>query len=83
MARYFVKPDLKNAFGQIPLNERSRKLCVIATHMGLFAYRVLPFGLTTSPAIFMRIISSIVGGIKNVRVFLDDMLYCSRIRNPS
>lgn len=73
-AKHFAKIDLKNAFTQIALNESSKKLCVISTHIGLFAYKVLPFGLTTSPAIFMQIIASIVGSLKNVRVFLDDML---------
>lgn len=73
-AKYFAKIDLRNAFTQISLNERSRKLCVISTHIGLFAYKVLPFGLTTSPAIFMQIIASIMGSFKNVRVFLDDIL---------
>lgn len=73
-AKYFAKIDLRNAFGQISLNEKSRKLCVISTHVGLFAYKVLPFGLSTSPAIFMQVISAVVGGLRNVRVFLDDLL---------
>lgn len=73
-AKYFAKIDLRNAFGQISLNEKSRKLCVISTHIGLFAYKVLPFGLSTSPAIFMQVIAAIVGGLRNVRVFLDDLL---------
>lgn len=48
----FTKLDLSQAYHQIPLDEEARKFVTINTHKGLFTYKVLPFGVSSSPAIF-------------------------------
>ena len=70
----FSKLDLAHAYQQIPLDEQLKKLVVINTQRGLFQYNRLPFGVASAPAIFQRIIESILQGIPHVCVYIDDIL---------
>ena len=47
---------------------------VINTHCGLFRYTRLPFGISSAPGIFQRVIESLPQGIDGVVVSLDDIL---------
>lgn len=69
----FSKLDLKDAYLQCPLDEESRKCCVINTHKGLFQYQRLAFGISSAPAIFQRLMEKILNGIEGVVVYLDDI----------
>ena len=44
------------------------------THKGLFRYTRLPFGISSAPGIFQRVIESVLQGIPGVAVYLDDIL---------
>ena len=46
----FSKLDLARAYKQI-VEESSRPYLTINTHLGLFRYRRLPFGIASAPAI--------------------------------
>ena len=72
--KHFSKLDLSQAYQQLPLEEDSKKYVVINTHRGLFRYTRLPFGISSAPAIFQRVIESILQGIEGVIVYLDDIL---------
>ena len=50
---------------------------VINTHKGLFRYTRLPFGISSAPGIFQRVMENILQGISNVTVYLDDILLSS------
>lgn len=69
----FSKIDLTSAYQQILLDKSSQELTTISTHMGLFKYIRCPYGINTLPAIFQRAIESVVGSMKGVGVFLDDI----------
>jgi hypothetical protein len=71
---YFTKLDLSSAFQQLRLDEDSQKLTTINTHRGLYNYMRLPFGISSSPGIFQRVMESIMAGIDGVIVYLDDIL---------
>ena len=51
----FTKLDLSSAYQQVLLDEESRKYVTIDTHLALFRYTCLPFGVASSPAIFEKI----------------------------
>ena len=70
----FTKLDLSHAYHQIPLDEEAKKYVTINTHKGLFTYKVLPFGVSSCPAIFQRTMEGLLQGIPRVAIFLDDIL---------
>ena len=51
-AKVFSKIDL---YQQVPLEEGSRQYVVIITQKGLFRYTRLPFGVSSAPGIFHRV----------------------------
>ena len=69
----FSKIDLKDAYLQLPVDVESQKLLVINTPKGLFKYKRLPFGVSSSTAIFQRFISQVLMHIDGVIAFLDDI----------
>ena len=56
------------------LSEESKKYCIISTHRGLYGYTRLPFGVSSSPSIWQKVIEQIVQGIACVVVYFDDLL---------
>ncbi|KAL0810732.1 hypothetical protein ABMA28_010054 [Loxostege sticticalis] len=78
-AQFFSKLDLSQAYNQIELDDSS-KYTVINTHRGLFKYKRLVYGLASSPGIFQRIMSNLLGSIENVQVFLDDVIIGGKTR---
>lgn len=76
----FSKLDLSRAYQQIVLDSNSRDMTTISTTKGLFRYTILVFGLAPAPAIFQKIIDSLLSGIEGVIVFMDDVLISARDR---
>lgn len=72
-AKVFSKIDLSQAYNQIELEDPDN-LTVINTHRGLFKYKRLVYGLSSSPGIFQRIMANLLGDIPNVEIFLDDVI---------
>ena len=70
----FSKLDLAHAYQQIELEEESRKYVTINTHKELFLYTRLPFGVASAPAMFQRTMENLLQGLKNVCIYLDDIL---------
>lgn len=79
--KFFSTLDINSAFWSIPLKVEDRKKTAFVTQENHFQWTCLPFGLKTSPAIFQRILSSIIRKHKlsNFTVnFIDDILIFSR-----
>ena len=72
--KFFSKLDLSHAYQQLPLDKESKRYVVINTHRGLFRYTRLPFGISSAPAIFQRVIEGLLQGIDGVVTYLDDIL---------
>ncbi|KAE8741736.1 hypothetical protein FOCC_FOCC012731 [Frankliniella occidentalis] len=73
-AAYFVSLDLKDAYMQLPLSKESQELCIMNTPRGFYKLLRLPFGIASAAAIFQSVMEEIVGSIKNVKVYLDNLL---------
>ena len=59
-AENFTKLDLSSAYQQVLLDEESRQYVTINTHLGLYRYTRLPFGVASNPAIFQKIMAQFI-----------------------
>ena len=71
--KYFAEIDLKEAYAQIPVDEETSFLLAVNTPAGLHRVTRLPYGIKVAPAIFQRIMDGLLGGIKNVVVYQDNI----------
>ncbi|KAM7315026.1 retrovirus-related Pol polyprotein from transposon 17.6 [Ixodes scapularis] len=73
-ARYFSSMDLKTGYWQIEVDERDREKTAFVTPDGLYEFKVMPFGLSTAPAMFQRVMDTVLSGLKwqSCLVYLDD-----------
>ena len=71
----FSKMDIRAGFWNIPLDEASRPYTAFRTPLGLFQFRVMPFGLVNSPATFQRATDQTLlePRRRGVRVYIDDI----------
>ena len=76
----YSKLDLARAYKQMKVTESSQPLLTINTHMGLFKYARLPFGISTAPSLWQRAMAQVLQGIPNVLFFIDDILVTGRTR---
>ncbi|XP_064595725.1 uncharacterized protein K02A2.6-like [Liolophura sinensis] len=72
-AKYFSRLDASSGFYQIPLDDESSKLTCFMTHLGRYAFRRLPFGISSAPEIFTRIVTELLGDLEGTAVFMDDI----------
>ena len=47
----FAKLDFSDSYLQLELDHESQNFMVITTHLGLYQYTCLPFGIAAAPAI--------------------------------
>lgn len=73
-AKFFSKLDLTNAFYHLKLHKESRDLTTFMSENGMFRFKRLMFGVNCAPEIFQREMSRILGGVKNIIVYIDDVL---------
>ncbi|KFD66941.1 hypothetical protein M514_20807 [Trichuris suis] len=70
---YFTKIDLADAYNQIKLAPESQKrLHSVRTEACYF--RRLPFGISSSPGYFQKIMEQLTSDLRGVAVYLDDIL---------
>jgi len=70
----FSKIDLRQGYLQVPLHPSSRNLTAFITHVGVFLYTCMPFGLSSTPSCFQKIMVSVLAGIPGVAIYLDDVV---------
>ncbi|KAJ8015112.1 hypothetical protein DPEC_G00022770 [Dallia pectoralis] len=73
-SRVFSKLDLRQGYLQIPLHPESRNLTAFITHTGLYRYTRMPFGLSSAPSCFQKIMSTILASCPGTVAYLDDIV---------
>ena len=73
-SKCFTKLDLSDAYLQMEVDPASRKYLIIATHLGYFQFKKLPFGVSFAPAIFQKAMDQILSGIPKTAAYIDDIL---------
>ena len=71
--KVFSKIDLNQGYHQIPLHPDSRALSTFSTHVGLFQYKRLNFGLSCAAEIFQKKVGDAIRGIPCVKNISDDI----------
>jgi hypothetical protein len=58
------------------LDEEARERSAFITRSGLWQWKVLPFGLTSAPATFQRLMERVLQGLhwKTLLLYLDDVI---------
>ena len=59
----FTKLDLSHAYQQVVLDEKSQPYVTINTHLGLYQYTRLPFGVAAALALFQQTIDKMLDGL--------------------
>jgi hypothetical protein len=75
-ARYFSTLDLLSGYWQVPLDADAQEKSAFVTRNGLWKWKVLPFGLTSAPATFERLMEKVLSGLqwKTLLLYLDDVI---------
>ncbi len=78
-ACYFTTLDLGSTFWQVPLREEDRPKTAFACELGLFQWKVMPFGLSNATATFQRLMSKVLMDVAQsygnlVRCYVDDVI---------
>jgi hypothetical protein len=78
--RYFTTLDLFSGYYHIPMAPESVPLTAFNTQDGHYEFLRMPFGLTNAPAVFMRMVNSVLGQLRFTKVlcYLDDILIPAR-----
>lgn len=71
--KYFCELDLKEAYLQAKLDEVSQDCTVIVTEVGTFKYLYLPYGVSTGPGSFQRLMCKKLANIPNTAIFIDNI----------
>jgi len=75
-SRYFSTLDLLSGYWQVPLDTDAQEKSAFVTRGGLWKWKVLPFGLTSAPASFERLMERVLSGLqwKTLLLYLDDVI---------
>ena len=78
--QWFTTLDLLTGYWQVELSEDAREKSAFVTRSGLWQFKVLPFGLTSAPATFERLMETIFRGLqwKTLLIYLDDIIIFSK-----
>ena len=73
-AQYFSKIDLKLGFHQFVLSPESRDITTFNTHVGVYRYKRLMFGINAAPELYQREVADIIRGLAGVANLADDIV---------
>ena len=73
-ATVFSELDSNSGFWQIPLHETSRPLTTFVTPFDRFWFNKLPFGISSAPECFQRLMNHILAGEDGILCHMDDIL---------
>ncbi|XP_033731758.1 uncharacterized protein K02A2.6-like [Pecten maximus] len=79
-ATIFSKLDAASGFWQIQLEDESADLCTFITPFGRYRFNRLPFGISSAPEIYHRIIHNLFQDIPGVDTSMDDIIIWEKNR---
>ncbi|KAE8236863.1 hypothetical protein A4X13_0g9002, partial [Tilletia indica] len=78
--RVYSSLDAIRGYHQLEVRERDRWKTAFTCHRGLFQYKTVPFGLRNAPAVFQRLMDSLLGELrwKVAVIYIDDVVVATR-----
>nr|XP_050025119.1 uncharacterized protein LOC126519867 [Dermacentor andersoni] len=78
-ASHITLIDLRRGYWQVPLAEDSQRAAAFVSHLGQFAWRVMPFGLRNAAASFQRSMNQLLAPHEDYAcAYLDDIAVFSK-----
>lgn len=81
---WFVAIDLKDAYVHVSILPRQRPFMCFAFEGWGYQYKVLPFGLSLSPRVFMKVAEAALVPMRehgiHIRSYLDDWLILANLQ---
>ena len=74
----FTRLDIRQAYNNIKLRNDDQKLTTINTSKGLYVWTRLPYGVSSSTAIFQQTIDRVLQNMKGVACRVDDIIVTGR-----
>lgn len=79
-AKYFSRLDAYSGFYQVELHPESTLLTTFITPFGRFKFNRLPFGISSAPEHFQRMVHQLLEGQEGVACLIDDILVWGRTK---
>jgi len=78
-SKFFSTLDLLSRYWQVPLSPDAQDKAAFITWDVLWKWKVLPFGLASSPATFQRLMKQVLNGLhwKTLLIYLNDVIVIS------
>ena len=74
----YSKIDLKQAYQQLRVDDKTAELLTLNTTKGLFRVNQLQYGVSSCPMIFQQFMDNLLNGIQGVQAYLDDVIICGK-----
>ncbi len=71
---FFTSLDLASGYWQVALADKAKEKTAFCSRKGQFQFNVLPFGLSNAVSSFQRMMETVLEGLPNTKVYLDDIL---------
>lgn len=81
-ATVFSTLDAASGYHQVPMDSNSIDKTGFITPLGTYEFKVMPFGLTSAPATYQRMMANLLGRFlyRFAMVFIDDVIVYSKTR---
>lgn len=73
-AKLFSKLDLTSGYHQLELDEDSRYITTFSTHIGIYQYKRLNFGISSASEVFQEAIRGVIQHIHGAKNISDDII---------
>ena len=77
-AEYISRLDMTKGYFQVPLSPQSQEKSAFVTPFGQFEFTVMPFGMKTSAATFLRLMDKLFNDLENTVAYFDDIVVYSK-----
>ena len=79
-SQWFSTLDMLSWYWQVEIAEKDRPKTALCTTVGLFEFKIMPFGLCNAPATFQRLMDLISAGMQwsQCLVYIDDVVVVGR-----